>query len=81
VDLASIDVVVAQGDQLGLVLFGASPHWLVTIDGTTSQYDVDLGTSSLTLPVVGSVSFAGNAGDPARCRDTCRSGCCPIRRH
>jgi X-Pro dipeptidyl-peptidase len=63
VDLAYIDVVVPKGDQLGLVLFGASPQWLVTIDGSTSQYDVDLGASSLTLPVVGSVSFAGNAGD------------------
>jgi X-Pro dipeptidyl-peptidase len=63
VNLAYIDVVVPKGDQLGLVVFGASPQWLVTIDGTTSEYDVDLGTSSLTLPVVGSVSFAGNAGD------------------
>jgi X-Pro dipeptidyl-peptidase len=63
VDLAYIDVVVPKGDQLGLAIFGASPNWLVTIDGTGSQYDVDLGASSLTLPLVGSVSFAGNAGD------------------
>ena len=63
VDMAYIDVVVPKGDQLGLVIFGASPNWLVTIDGTSSQYDVDLGASSLTLPVVGSVTFANNAGD------------------
>jgi X-Pro dipeptidyl-peptidase len=70
VDLAYNDVVVPVGHQLGLVFFGASPQWLVTLDTQATPYSVDLGTSSLTLPVVGSVSFAANSGDlsqvPAR---------------
>jgi X-Pro dipeptidyl-peptidase len=63
VDLAYIDVVVPAGDQLGLVIFGASPQWAVTLDTGATPYKVDLAGSSLTLPVVGSESFADNAGD------------------
>jgi X-Pro dipeptidyl-peptidase len=63
VDLAYIDVVVPAGDQLGLVIFGASPQWTVTLDTGATPYKVDLAGSSLTLPVVGSVSFGDNAGD------------------
>lgn len=63
VHLAFNDVVVPAGDQLGIAIFGASPDWLVTLDTGADKYDVDLGTSSLRLPVVGAASFAANAGD------------------
>ena len=63
VDLAYNDVVIPAGHQLGLAIFGASPNWLVTIDGKATHYDVDLGASSLTLPIVGKLSLGANAGD------------------
>jgi len=63
VDLAYNDVVVQKGDQLGLAIFGASPNWLVTVDGKATPYTIDLKTSSLTLPIMGKLSTAANAGD------------------
>lgn len=63
VDLAYNDVVVEKGHQLGLVIFGASPDWTVTVDGSASSYSMDLAESSLTLPIVGALGAAGNAGD------------------
>ena len=70
VHLAHNDVVIPAGDQIGLVIFGSSPQWLVNLDTQATPYSVDLLNSSLTLPLAGSASFAGNAGDlsqvPAR---------------
>jgi X-Pro dipeptidyl-peptidase len=63
VHLAYNDVVIPAGHQLGLAIFGASPDWLVNLDTHATPYAVDLATSSLTLPLVGSVSFGPNAGD------------------
>jgi X-Pro dipeptidyl-peptidase len=63
VHLAYNDVLIPAGHQLGLAIFGASPDWLVTLDTGADQYGVDLATSSLELPVVGTGSFAANAGD------------------
>lgn len=63
VDLAYNDVRIQPGDQLGIVIFGASPSWLVTIDHGTTPYTVDLAKSSLILPIVGELSTADNAGD------------------
>jgi hypothetical protein len=60
-DLAYNDVVTPAGHQLGLVIFGVSPQWAVTLDTQATPYSVDLSTSSLALPVVGSVSFARSA--------------------
>ena len=61
--LAYNDVVIPAGHQLGLAIFGASPNWTVTIDTKATPYSVDLAKSSLTLPIVGNLSLAGNAGD------------------
>ena len=52
-----------RAHQLGLVIFGASPSWLVTIDHGSTPYTVDLAKSSLILPIVGELSTADNAGD------------------
>ena len=54
---------IQKGDQLGLAIFGASPNWLVTVDHGATPYTVDLKKSSLTLPIVGKLSTAANAGD------------------
>jgi X-Pro dipeptidyl-peptidase len=63
VNLAHNDVVVPAGHQLGVAIFAASPQWLVTLDGAPTIYDVDLGASTLELPVVDTPSFGANAGD------------------
>lgn len=63
VNLAYQDTIVPKGDQLGLAIFGASPDWVVTLDSSSSTYKVDLGASSLSLPIVGSMDLAANAGD------------------
>jgi X-Pro dipeptidyl-peptidase len=63
VDLAYNDVTIQKGEQLGLAIFGASPNWLVTVDHGSTKYTVDLKKSSLTLPIVGNLSTAANAGD------------------
>lgn len=63
VDLAYNDVEIQEGAQLGLVIFGASPSWLVTVDSSSSTYEIDLAKSSLVLPVVGELETADDAGD------------------
>ena len=63
VDLAYNDVQIEAGHQLGIVIFGASPSWLVTIDHGSTPYTVDLAKSSLILPIKGGLSTADNAGD------------------
>ena len=63
VHLAYNDVLIPAGHQLGVAIFGASPEWLVNLDNQATHYSVDLATSSLVLPLVGSVSFGPNAGD------------------
>lgn len=63
VDLAYNDVEIQKGDQLGLAIFGASRDWLVTVDNQSRPYTVDLAKSALTLPIVGNLSLAPNAGD------------------
>jgi X-Pro dipeptidyl-peptidase len=63
VQLAFNDVVVPAGHQLGVAIFGASPGWTETLDFQATPYSVDLRRSSLSLPVVGGLSLAGNAGD------------------
>jgi X-Pro dipeptidyl-peptidase len=77
VDLAYNDVVVQKGDQLGLVIFGASPDWLATLDGQATPYQVDLKTSSLTLPIVGGLSTAPDAGDLSQVPATLPRGTVP----
>jgi X-Pro dipeptidyl-peptidase len=80
VDLAYNDVVVQKGDQLGLAIFGASPNWLVTVDGQATPYKVDLKKSSLTLPIVGGLSTAANAGDMSQVPKTLPKGTVPVGR-
>lgn len=50
-----------RGHQLGLVIFGASPDWTLTIDNKATPYSLDLETSSLSLSIVGSLALAGSA--------------------
>jgi X-Pro dipeptidyl-peptidase len=63
VDLAYNDVVVPAGHQLGLAIFAASPEFVLSWDFRNTPYSVELGVSSLTIPVVGDIATAGNAGD------------------
>lgn len=56
-------MVIPAGHQLGLAIFGASRDWTVTLDPGATPYSVDLGASSLTLPIVGNLSLGANAGD------------------
>lgn len=63
VQLAFNDVVVPAGHQLGLAIFGASPSWTVTIDNQATPYSVDLEGSTLSLPILGELALAANAGD------------------
>jgi hypothetical protein len=46
-----------------VAIFGASPDWFVVLDHGSTPYTVDLAKSSLTLPIVGNLSLAPNAGD------------------
>jgi X-Pro dipeptidyl-peptidase len=63
VHLAYQDVLIPAGHQLGLAVFASSPDWLTNLDTHATPYAVNLATSSLSLPVVGSVGFRPNAGD------------------
>jgi X-Pro dipeptidyl-peptidase len=63
VHLAYNDVVIKEGHQLGIAIFGASPSWLVTIDDDDTPYTVDLAKSSLKLPIVGDLEVGADAGD------------------
>lgn len=74
VDLAYNDVTIQKGDQLGLAIFGASPDWLVTVDHGATKYTVDLKKSSLTLPIVGKLALAANAGDLSQVPSTLPAG-------
>ena len=77
VDLAYNDVVIPAGHQLGVAIFGASPDWTVTLDDGSTPYTVDLATSSLTLPIVGSASFGPNAGDMSQVPERVPDGTLP----
>ena len=66
VDLAFQDTIIPKGDQIGLAIFGASPNWLVTLDHNADKYAIDLGSSSLTLPMVGQIQTLANAGSMAQ---------------
>jgi X-Pro dipeptidyl-peptidase len=79
VHLAYNDVVIPAGHQLGLAIFGASPDWLVNLDRQATPYSVDLAASSLVLPVVGSISFASNAGDLAQVPEHVSLDTVPLR--
>jgi X-Pro dipeptidyl-peptidase len=77
VHLAFNDVVIPAGHQLGLAVFGSSPSWLTNLDTHATPYSVNLGLSSLSLPVVGSVSFGPNAGDLGQVPAVVPSGTLP----
>ncbi len=50
------DIIVPAGHQLGLVVVGASPEWVVTVDAAATTYVLDLRGSLLRLPIVGPVA-------------------------
>ena len=50
------DIVVPAGHQLGLVVVGASPEWVVTVDAAPTAYSLDLRGCLLRLPIVGPVA-------------------------
>lgn len=56
VELQHNDVTVKAGHHLGLVVAGASPGRVVTVDGAPTTYSVDLGATSLRLPLTGPLS-------------------------
>jgi X-Pro dipeptidyl-peptidase len=63
VEMTSNDVVVPAGHQLGLVVVGAYPGWVVTVDDAATEYGLDLGATTLSLPVDGAMSsFAADRG-------------------
>ncbi len=56
IDMIPNDIIVPAGHQLGLVIFGASPEWVVTVDAAPTSYFLDLRTSLLQLPIAGPVA-------------------------
>jgi X-Pro dipeptidyl-peptidase len=56
VELTANDVVVPAGHQLGLVVVGAYRGWVVTVDDAATEYRLDLGETTLSLPVDGPMS-------------------------
>ncbi len=60
--LSPNDVVVPAGHRLGLVVFGASPQYVMTVDETRSTYRVGLGGTALWLP--GPVAFRPGTARP-----------------
>ncbi len=64
VPLSPNDVVVPAGHRLGLVVFGASRQYVVTVDETRSTYEVALGGTALRLPVP--VAFTSEGARPFR---------------
>ncbi|MFY0407727.1 CocE/NonD family hydrolase [Solicola sp. PLA-1-18] len=56
VELTADDTQVPAGHRLGLVLVGASPDWLDTVDESRSTYTVDLSRTAVEVP--GDLRFA-----------------------
>lgn len=56
VDMVPNDIIVPAGHQLGLVIFGASPDWVVTVDAASTVYALGLRNCLLRLPLVGPVA-------------------------
>ncbi len=56
IDMIPNDIIVPAGHQLGLVVVGASPEWVVTVDANATIYVLDLRASSLRLPIAGPVA-------------------------
>ncbi|MEN5075428.1 CocE/NonD family hydrolase [Isoptericola cucumis] len=62
VEMQANDLVVPAGHQLGLVVMGTDRGATVTVDPAASEYSVDLGSTTLDLPVTGPrASFAPGA--------------------
>ncbi|MFD7308299.1 CocE/NonD family hydrolase [Promicromonospora sp. NPDC059942] len=53
VEMQTNDLVVPAGHQLGLVVMGTDRGATVTVDRAATQYSVDLGATTLNLPVSG----------------------------
>lgn len=53
VELQHNDVTLKAGHHLGLVIAGASPGGVVTVDNASTTYDVDLSRTALHLPLTG----------------------------
>jgi X-Pro dipeptidyl-peptidase len=58
VELTANDLTVEAGHRLGLVVYGASPSWLETVDAAATPYTVGLGASWLRLPIRGALQFS-----------------------
>lgn len=63
VKLTANDIVVKKGHELGLVLVGASPDWVVTVDQSSSTYKLGLATTWLRVP--GQLRFGSAAPSTA----------------
>lgn len=56
VEMLPNDIVVPEGHQLGLVVMGVDRGATVTLDQAASDYAIDLGATTLNLPVTGPMS-------------------------
>ncbi|MGH3453533.1 MAG: CocE/NonD family hydrolase [Nocardioidaceae bacterium] len=61
VDLTANDVTVEAGHQLGLIVYGASPSWLETVDAAATPYTVNLRGTSMRLPTQSRLEFTDAA--------------------
>lgn len=56
IEMIPNDIVVPAGHQLGLVIFAASPEWVVTVDAAPTPYVLNLRNSLLQIPIAGPVA-------------------------
>ncbi|WP_299035856.1 CocE/NonD family hydrolase [uncultured Pseudokineococcus sp.] len=77
VEMQSQDVVVPAGHRIGLVVVGAYPGWVTTVDGGSTSYSVDLARTALHLPVQGRAAFLGGARAAVPAADELVAGTLP----
>lgn len=77
VELQAQDVVVPAGHRVGLVVVGAYPGWVTTVDGGSAAYTVDLARTALHLPVQGRAAFLGGAARPVPAAEDLVAGTLP----
>ncbi|GAA2236866.1 Xaa-Pro dipeptidyl-peptidase [Promicromonospora sukumoe] len=78
VEMQTNDLVVPAGHQLGLVVMGTDRGATVTVDRAATQYSIDLGATTLNLPVSGPMkSFAPGRSLVPEADDVSRSALLP----
>ncbi|QDO88488.1 CocE/NonD family hydrolase [Ornithinimicrobium ciconiae] len=59
VEMDPNDIQIEAGHQLGVLVVGASRGWVVTLDGTATEYEVNLANSRLNIPMAGPMAGFG----------------------